>query len=47
MAKARKDHRGRALRKGEIQRKDMSYIYPVFLRKTPMCHETQDLSFAI
>ena len=27
MAKARKDHRGRALRKGEIQRKDMSYMY--------------------
>ena len=27
MAKARKDHRGRALRKGEIQRKDKSYMY--------------------
>lgn len=27
MAKARKDHRGRALRKGEIQRKDRSYMY--------------------
>ena len=27
MAKARKDHRGRALRKGEIQRKDKTYMY--------------------
>lgn len=27
MAKARKDHRGRALRKGEVQRKDKSYMY--------------------
>ena len=27
MAKARKDHRVRALWKGEIQRKDKSYMY--------------------
>ena len=27
MAKARKDHRGRALRKVEIQRKYKSYMY--------------------
>ena len=27
MAKARKDNRGRALRKGESQRKDLKYVY--------------------
>ena len=47
MAKARKDNRGRALRKGESQRKDLKYVYtytdPFHKRKFVYANTLQEL----